>query len=320
MPVCVCAGLCAGLPLCLEAEPTVPAGGAQGLGGNSPTWSQQDSAYTRFGSTECPDHAVQLYEGFIAGKKFDQPGGGADYLCMHPDPEYPVGHSDGNQDGNLLYGTEYENSGVVALDGDAANGDAACSVCQTSGSSVYIQWGRQTCSNGHTLEYAGLVMSTKFNQRRVSNICVDRDKALHTTSDGGDQDGALLYTTEMELGSADEVLYPPNREVGCAACSVPSGGTVYTRWGSTTCTEPSTQLYEGFVAGSKFDHSGGGADYLCMHPDPEYPVGHDDGNHDGNLLYGTEYQESILDGNLNLNGDAACGDFLPPPFPYHVDK
>ena len=82
-----------------------------------------------------------------------------------------------------------------------------------------VQWGRQTCSNGYTLEYAGLVMSTKYDQHPMRDICVDREKAVHTRSHGGDQNGALLYPTEMEQGAADEVLYPPNREVGCAVCS-----------------------------------------------------------------------------------------------------
>ena len=136
---------------------------------------------------------------------------------MHPDPEYPVGYDDGNQNGNLLYGTEYQES--ILDENLNQDGDAACAVCQSTNPTVMVQWGRQTCSNGYTLEYAGLVMSTKYNQHPMRDICVDREKAVHMRSHGGNQDGALLYPTEMEQGAADEVLYPPNREVGCAVCS-----------------------------------------------------------------------------------------------------
>ena len=97
--------------------------------------------------------------------------------------------------------------------------DKCAAVCQSTNPTVHTQWGRQTCSNGYTLEYAGLVMSTKYDQHPMRDICVDREKAVHTRSHGGDQNGALLYPTEMEQGAADEVLYPPNREVGCAVCS-----------------------------------------------------------------------------------------------------
>eukprot|EP01050_Picozoa_sp_SAG11_P038874 SAG11_NODE_16082_length_557_cov_1.006550_1_plen_44_part_01 len=44
---------------------------------------------------------------------------------MHPEPEYPQGYSDSNNQGNLLFGTEYENTGAIDAN---LNGDAACAV------------------------------------------------------------------------------------------------------------------------------------------------------------------------------------------------
>merc|ERR1711968_20017 len=77
---------------------------------------------------------------------------------MHENPQQPKEYSTGNQQGNLLYGTEYENTGARSLDKNA-NKDAACSVCRVSSSTtVYTQWGRTSCSNGHVTEYSGLVM------------------------------------------------------------------------------------------------------------------------------------------------------------------
>eukprot|EP01050_Picozoa_sp_SAG11_P036514 SAG11_NODE_13938_length_632_cov_1.151970_1_plen_84_part_00 len=83
---------------------------------------------------------------------------------MHPEPQYPEGYSDGNQNGFMMYGTEYQNTGAIDANQD---GDAACAVCQSSNPSVMIQWGRQTCSNGFTTEYAGLIMSMHYTQNKA---------------------------------------------------------------------------------------------------------------------------------------------------------
>ena len=48
------------------------------------------------------------------------------------------------------------------------------------------------------------------------------------------------------------------------------GGSIYTRWGRTTCNSTGTELvYAGTAAGTKWDHKGGGANLLCL---PENPV------------------------------------------------
>ena len=49
------------------------------------------------------------------------------------------------------------------------------------------------------------------------------------------------------------------------------GGLTFTRWGRTTCpfTSGTTLIYDGIMAGSKYDE-GGGANYLCLPKDPEY--------------------------------------------------
>ena len=51
-----------------------------------------------------------------------------------------------------------------------------------------------------------------------------------------------------------------------------TAGTIYTRWGRTTCPDtPGTELvYEGLAGGSANFDSGGGANYLCLPKIPEY--------------------------------------------------
>ena len=71
----------------------------------------------------------------------------------------------------------------------------------------------------------------------------------------------------------------------------PTGGAVYVRWGSTSC--PSDQgtelLYSGRAAGSYYDHSGGGANHLCMPDDPEH-LQYGNGVQGYSYLYGIEYR------------------------------
>ena len=106
----------------------------------------------------------------MASSYYTHNGGGANYICMHPTPTFPSGYSNGSQQGNLLYGVEYENQGSSAGNRNS-NQDAACVVCQhNSLTQFYIQWGRKTCTNGHSTEYSGLIMSTFYTQQKSDNI------------------------------------------------------------------------------------------------------------------------------------------------------
>merc|ERR1712176_706777 len=194
---------------------------------------------------------------------------------------------------------EYENTGAIDKNHD---GDAACVVCMhKTASHIYVQWGRNTCTGGHTTEYSGLVMGKAYSQSVGQTVCVDTERALHKRSVKHDDNGGLLYTTDMQQGSSDEI-YPHDREVSCAVCS--STKPVYSRWGSRTCPSGNALVYEGFMASNHHSH-GGGASALCMHPDPESPQGYSDHHNGGNKLYGMEYKDT---GAIDKNHahDAAC--------------
>ena len=87
---------------------------------------QPGSVFPRWGSRDCPAGSTLLYEGFMASSRHDHNGGGYNFLCMHNTPQYPAGHNNGDQNGNLLYGTEYQNTGAIDQHHDK---DAACSMC-----------------------------------------------------------------------------------------------------------------------------------------------------------------------------------------------
>ena len=50
------------------------------------------------------------------------------------------------------------------------------------------------------------------------------------------------------------------------------GGTVYTRWGRTSCpmNQGTDLVYSGRAAGTQYNHHGGVANLLCLPDDPEY--------------------------------------------------
>ena len=70
------------------------------------------------------------------------------------------------------------------------------------------------------------------------------------------------------------------------------GGVTYIRWGRTTCpeVEGTEMIYEGIMAGSWYDHPGGGANYLCLPKTAMYHPEATTANIRRSNLYGTEYQ------------------------------
>ena len=71
-----------------------------------------------------------------------------------------------------------------------------------------------------------------------------------------------------------------------------TGGVVYTRWGSTTCSNTTgTQLvYAGRAAGSYHTANGGGANYLCLPEQPQYSTFTTGAQSARAYLYGAEYE------------------------------
>ena len=69
------------------------------------------------------------------------------------------------------------------------------------------------------------------------------------------------------------------------------GGTVYIRWGRTTCPSVTgTELvYEGIAAGSFYTQKGGGSNRLCLPKVPKYSSYHP-GVQGNSPLHGSEYQ------------------------------
>jgi hypothetical protein len=113
---------------------------------------------------------------------------------------------------------EYQNTGAADKNNDK---DAACVVCELDRwEEVYNQWGRSdTCTNGHQTLYKGYIMGELYTHNKGEFLCVDSARKEGYHNNNGNQNGGLLYTTEMEQGSTYEAVYPHDYEVGCSVCA-----------------------------------------------------------------------------------------------------
>ena len=81
------------------------------------------------------------------------------------------------------------------------------------------------------------------------------------------------------------------------------GGTVYVRWGKTSCPDDiDTQLvYSGRAGKALYNQKGGGINYQCFPEDPEYSH-YTAGVRGRSHVYGVEYEVPISQlGSINLN-------------------
>ena len=256
--------------------------------------SSEVSAFTDWGRKSCPGQAEIVYEGYAAASYYSYEGSGANMVCLTSKPKYHQ-YSDGNHNGALLYGVEYQVS--LPSYSQLSGHRIPCSVCLAYRANTIMIPGRLDCPVDWSMQYSGYLTGSYYSHKsKINWECLDEN------SESGGSSGSVggyLYQTEIECGSIkcrnQEDRYVQNREVTCAVCSSPANrpGVVFTRWGRSTCPTASKLVYSGFAAGSHNSHKGGGANVLCMRPIPTYGE-FNAGNGDGALLYGYEYNSGGL--------------------------
>ncbi|XP_070543391.1 short-chain collagen C4-like [Ptychodera flava] len=81
-------------------------------------------------------------------------------------------------------------------------------------------------------------------------------------------------------------------------------GSMYVRWGRTTCPNTGAELvFEGLAAGSHYSHKGGSSNYECLPLDPEWGTYNDAWN-SKSYIYGVEYEVSSFDPFSHENAEA----------------
>jgi len=190
------------------------------------------TTYVHWGRSSCGPYSRLLYKGYIAGSFFNEPGGGANSLCVPEEPDF-VNTVDGDQGMGSLWGTEYEVS-VVSYSNlfskvnnknkSLQDYDAVCAMCYIpSLTDNFMLPGRQDCGKGNSdfnLLYKGYLMTVRKVYTRVGFICVDEAPEGRPGSES-DVDGNILYPVEVggNCRSLPCPEYESLHEVTCAVCA-----------------------------------------------------------------------------------------------------
>ena len=117
------------------------------------------------------------------------------------------------------------------------------------------------------------------------------------------------YQEEMDRKERKEIreIKEKGKTGAVGAAGPKSGGVVYTCWGRKSCpNDTGAQLvYEGITGGSNHQHSGGGANYVCLPKVPQYMSTHVPPYY--SYMYGTEYEtvNGIFSGKHEHNAPCA---------------
>ncbi|XP_029647880.1 uncharacterized protein LOC115221790 [Octopus sinensis] len=79
----------------------------------------------------------------------------------------------------------------------------------------------------------------------------------------------------------------------------PGLGSLYTRWGRTSCSPSSGLVYDGVVGGEHYSHTGGGSNLLCLPNDPIW-ANYTTQVEKSAFIYGSEYEISLYPTNNKL--------------------
>ena len=173
--------------------------------------------YTRWGSSSCPSvpGTRLVYAGRAAGSDRFTQGGGANHLCMPPDPQYNLRSRSGVQGNSPLHGTEYE----YPLQGTHEH-NVPCAVClAATRETVLMLPAKTTCPTSWTKEYDGYIMAPYYSQRRSTFECVDRSQESVPGSQAN-TNGALCYHVEATCNGLQCPPYDPQKELTCAVCTI----------------------------------------------------------------------------------------------------
>jgi hypothetical protein len=221
----------AGVPCtgCVDTASLAPS--AYGGNGSADTLARSDHShakgvlYTRWGRTTCPDSASLVYAGVVVGKSHSHGGGGTNPLCASQTADW-LDYDSGNQNGNLLYGAEYETLGYAVGAGLRAVHDkqVPCAVCMVASRSMrLVMPGSTSCPSSWVEEYQGYLMGLHFQHGAGDTLCVDEAPEASPFGGGtGNENGFLLYFTEAQCGSlpCGAGQYVEDREMTCAVCTL----------------------------------------------------------------------------------------------------
>jgi len=96
-------------------------------------------------------------------------------------------------------------------------------------------------------------------------------------------------------GTAGTIRYHSSGKLqffnGSVWVDINAQSTTFVNWGRNDCPSGSTLVYSGPAGGGHYDHSGSGANTMCLTSSPVYAT-FSDADNNGALVYGVEYEMS----------------------------
>ena len=168
--------------------------------------------------------------GYMAGSAYNVDGGGANFLCLHENPQWGF-RKDGVQTwAGRIYGTEtenyddadYTNPFSTTNNGgrSVANNPMPCAACYVPQKSTWMMIpARKECPDGWTLEYKGYVHSqgSGFGHQKNDYECID--EAPEIARGGTAQNQALIYPVQVGCGSLPCSIFTDGWELACVVCT-----------------------------------------------------------------------------------------------------
>ena len=190
--------------------PGVP-GAPAGICGNA----RGGVIYTRWGNNLCPDvPGTQIVYAGKTGGSFATYGGGANHICMPPNPNYTLQTRSGTQGYAYVYGAEYENP-IVGTD----DSNVPCAVCFATRETVMMIPAMTNCPPLWTREYIGYLMTGRQDLQRSTYECVDSSQEPIPETQPSNGNGALFYHVEAQCNGMDCPPYDPEKELTCVVCT-----------------------------------------------------------------------------------------------------
>lgn len=164
-----------------------------------------------------------LWLGYAAGPRYNEPGGGADLLCLHESPQWYRIISAVAGPANL-WSAEFRsvsglfdtiNNGYLPLEYQ----DVPCAVCHTHTKTQQIMIpARRECPAGWRREYWGYLFSQHSSHTKGTHTCIDE---APETVPGGSAGASvhLLYPVEARCPGLRCPPYIDGAEVMCVVCT-----------------------------------------------------------------------------------------------------
>ena len=183
-------------------------------------WLDKDGGvtYTRWGRTTCPNStgATLVYEGYAAGSKWQESGGGANYICLPKDPEYwSIGTGQSSAHANL-YGAEYHSRLYPSFIDSAP----PCAVCFAVGKTAALMIpAKLTCPPSWTMEYNGYLVAEHYGHpNNVVFECVDFNREAVPGTSKADPEASFHHVRTTCHGLPCPP-YSATKEVACVVCT-----------------------------------------------------------------------------------------------------